>query len=67
VKSPHAKPAGEQLWGPKELAHHLGVSEKTARKRMSDGTFPGFRVGKLWRIRPEDALSFYGSDTARPN
>jgi excisionase family DNA binding protein len=45
----------EQLWGPKELAHHLGVCRRTAVKRMADGTLPGFRIGKLWRIRPQDA------------
>jgi excisionase family DNA binding protein len=45
-----------RLWGPKELAHYLGVSERTAIKRMAHGDLPGFRIGKLWRIRPGDVL-----------
>jgi len=54
VKSRISTGPEEQLWGPKDLAHYLGVSERTAIRRMKRD-FAGFRVGKLWRIRPEDA------------
>ncbi len=49
-----------RLWSAKELAQYLGVSEKTARKKMADPYSPGFQVGKLWRILSDDARSFYG-------
>jgi len=48
----------QQLWGPGELSHYLGCCERTAIKLMRSGELPGFRVGKLWRIRPEDAREF---------
>ena len=54
-------PVGERLWGPKELAWFLGISEKNARAKMAEPQSPGFRVGKLYRIHPDDALSFYSS------
>jgi excisionase family DNA binding protein len=41
------------LWGTKELADYLGVSERTALRRMRDGTVPAQRIGKLWRVSPE--------------
>ena len=51
--------ADEPLWGPKDLAWYLGVSEKNARKMMAEVGSPGFRVGKLYRVLPDDARSFY--------
>jgi len=43
----------QQLWGTKEVAAYLGVSEKTALRRMRDGRVPAERVGKLWRASPD--------------
>jgi hypothetical protein len=51
----------EKLWGPKDLAWFLGVSYKTAVREMADPRSPAFRVGKLHRILPAAARSFYGS------
>ena len=64
MKNPETKIADEQLWGPKELAHFLGVCDRTARKMMADGTLPGFRVRKLWRIRAEDVRAICGERAA---
>jgi len=51
----------EQLWGPKDLAWFLGIGYRTALKAMADPRSPAFRVGKLYRIRPADARSFYAT------
>jgi excisionase family DNA binding protein len=59
------RPASEntrQIWGPKELAHYLGVSYATVLKRLRSGELPGFRIGKLYRIRPEDARAIGRAD-----
>lgn len=41
------------MWGPKELAARLGVSEKTARGYMRRGFFGAFRLRKLWMVDPK--------------
>jgi len=64
VKSSESTAAEEQLWGPKELAHYLGVCERTAIRLMARGELPGFRIGKLWRIRPEEARAASGRAAA---
>lgn len=33
-----------------EAAEHFGVSVKTLRRRISDGTIHGYRVGRLIRV-----------------
>lgn len=44
----------QALWGAKELACFLGVSENTARRWMRSGSYGAFQLeGKLWRVRPE--------------
>jgi excisionase family DNA binding protein len=38
------------VWSPKEVAHALGVSPRTAQRLMASGEIVSFRVGpKLWR------------------
>jgi excisionase family DNA binding protein len=39
---------------PKEAAQVIGVSEKTIRRRIADGTLPAVQFGQLWRIRRSD-------------
>lgn len=36
----------------REVASRLRVSEASIRTWLAQGTLPGFRVGKGWRIRP---------------
>lgn len=42
-----------------EVAARLGVSVKTARRRVSDGTLPAVRIGRLIRV-PASALESVG-------
>lgn len=42
-----------------DAAHELGVSPKTIRRRIADGTVPAFRVGRQIRIRPADLESAF--------
>ena len=35
-------------------AEHFGVSVKTIRRRISDGTVRGYRVGRLIRVDPAE-------------
>ena len=35
-------------------AESLGVSVKTIRRRISDGTVRGYRVGRLIRVDPDE-------------
>jgi hypothetical protein len=69
MESRGERAADERLWTARDLAWFLGVSYRTALKEMADSRSPAFRVGKLHRILPDDARSFYGSrgrDTNRP-
>lgn len=45
---------------PTDVADRLGVSVKTVRRRIADGTIPAVRVGRLIRI-PADAIASIGS------
>ena len=44
-------------------AHVLGVSAKTVRRRIADGTLPACRVGRLIRIRLSDIDAAFGPVT----
>lgn len=47
-----------RLYTPEEVAEILAVKESTVRHWMRNGTMPGIKIGKFWRI-PEDALRQY--------
>jgi excisionase family DNA binding protein len=55
----------QSLWGTKEVASYLGVSERTALRLLSAGVIPGCRIGKLWRVSPA-ALERYVNDYHAP-
>lgn len=42
-----------------DVAARLGVSVKTARRRVADGTLPAVRIGRLIRV-PASALDSVG-------
>lgn len=42
-----------------DVAARLGVSVKTARRRVADGTLPAVRIGRLIRV-PASALESVG-------
>ncbi|MGH8398898.1 MAG: helix-turn-helix domain-containing protein [Gammaproteobacteria bacterium] len=37
-----------------EVAYRLSVSVQTVRRLIDKGQLKGIRVGKQWRVRPED-------------
>jgi excisionase family DNA binding protein len=39
---------------PATLAQRWGVSDTTVYELLNRGELPGFRIGKLWRIRLAD-------------
>ncbi|MDP8951028.1 MAG: helix-turn-helix domain-containing protein [Actinomycetota bacterium] len=41
-----------------EVAQRLGVSEKTARRYVKQGTLPSVFVGGAYRVTPEDVAAF---------
>ncbi|KID28357.1 DNA-binding protein, excisionase family [Prauserella sp. Am3] len=43
-------PPDQQMMSLAETAELLGVSVKTLRRRISDGTIHGYRVGRLIRV-----------------
>ena len=43
------------LLTPEDVARRLGIHRRTLLGWLQNGTLPGIRVGKLWRIDP-DAL-----------
>ena len=47
------------FYSPAEAAARLGVSTKTLRRRISDGTIPAVRIGRLIRV-PASALASVG-------
>lgn len=50
-----------------QAAQRLGVSKKTLRRRISDGTIPAVRVGRLIRIKSDDLRNVGAPITAVPN
>jgi len=43
-------PSDQQMMSLAETAELLGVSVETLRRRISDGTIHGYRVGRLIRV-----------------
>lgn len=55
----------EKLLTVKEVAEILRIAEKTVRELLKEGSLPGIKVGKTWRI-PEDDLKKYIRGEWRP-
>lgn len=47
-----------KLYTPEEVGEMLSVKESTVRNWMRNGTMPGIKIGKFWRV-PEEALESY--------
>lgn len=41
-----------------EVAKYLKISEMTAYKMVQNGTIPGFKIGRGWRIQRADLAIF---------
>lgn len=44
----------EALLTPQQVQERLQIGERLTYKLLKSGELPGFRVGKLWRIREGD-------------
>jgi excisionase family DNA binding protein len=53
----------EQLLRPQQVAERLQVSEYTAVKWMRQGRIKARKLGKFWRVRPEDLEAFIEGGT----
>ena len=41
-----------------EVAEYLKISEMTTYKMVQNGTIPGFKIGRGWRIKRADLVIF---------
>jgi len=48
----------EKLLTPEQVAERLQVTERTVYGWLRRGTLPALKLGRLWRIRPEDLEAF---------
>jgi excisionase family DNA binding protein len=53
----------EQLLSPEQVAKRLQVSEYTAVKWMRQGRIKARKLGKFWRVKPEDLEAFIEGGT----
>ncbi|MBO8183419.1 MAG: helix-turn-helix domain-containing protein [Archaeoglobus sp.] len=48
----------ERLLTPDEVAERLAMSSKTVKDWLRSGKLKGVKLGKFWRVRPEDLDEF---------
>ena len=48
----------EKLMTPPQVARRLQVNERTVTQWLRKGHLRGFKVGKEWRISPDDLQAF---------
>ncbi len=48
----------KKLLTPTDVANHLQVSERTVTQWLRRGHLRGFKIGKEWRISPDDLQAF---------
>jgi excisionase family DNA binding protein len=53
-----AAPDRSPLYSAKDVAARLGISERTARQMIADGTLPSLKTGGLTKVQPS-ALDEY--------
>jgi excisionase family DNA binding protein len=51
----------EKLLTPEQVAERLQVTERTVYGWLRRGKMPALKLGRLWRIRPEDLEAFLES------
>ncbi len=49
-----------------EVSKILRIGEKTVRDLLRDGTLPGIKVGKAWRIPEEDFKKYIRGEWKPP-
>jgi len=48
----------EKLLTPEQVAERLQVTERTVYGWLRHGKLPALKLGRLWRIRPDDLETF---------
>ncbi len=56
----------EKLLTPTDVANHLQVNERTVTQWLRNGHLRGFKVGKEWRISPDDLQAFLEASANKP-
>jgi len=58
--------AEEKLLTPTDVAERLQLQERTVTRWLRTGYLRGFKLGKEWRISPEDLYSFIEQHANKP-
>jgi excisionase family DNA binding protein len=48
----------QTLLTPEQVAEKLAISPKTVKDWLREGRLKGIKIGRLWRIKPEDLQAF---------
>ncbi len=56
----------KKLLTPTDVANRLKVSERTVTVWLRKGHLRGFKIGKEWRISPDDLQAFLEASANRP-
>ncbi len=56
----------EQLLTPHQVAGRLQVNERTVKIWLRKGRLRGFKIGKEWRISPDDLQAFLEASANMP-
>ncbi len=56
----------EKLLTPTDVANRLQVSERTVTQWLRKGHLRGFKLGKEWRISPDDLQAFLEASANKP-
>lgn len=57
----------EKLLTPAQVAKRIQIQERTVTRWLRDGYLSGYKLGKEWRIAPDDLESFLHGHANRPN
>ncbi len=56
----------EKLLTPTDIANRLQVNERTVTQWLRKGHLRGFKIGKEWRISPDDLQAFLEASANKP-
>ena len=56
----------KKLLTPTDVANHLQVNERTVTMWLRKGHLRGFKIGKEWRISPDDLQTFLEASANMP-
>lgn len=57
----------KQYYNRDETAKILGVHVNTVTRYLLEGKLKGIKIGKSWRINPEDVQAFFKAEEERTN